>query len=90
MVLARFARGDGAAIVIDGVVALIAVTALVLTAFIGIRAAIDTFRGQNLSTLVGVRLLAPDDVLVTFEDFELENGYDKLTLKDGENGTEQM
>ncbi|MEM6390205.1 MAG: hypothetical protein AAF825_10245 [Pseudomonadota bacterium] len=71
MVLARFARGDGAAIVIDGVVALIAVTALVLTAFIGIRAAIDTFRGQNLSTLVGVRLLAPDDVLVTFEDFEL-------------------
>lgn len=70
MVLGRFARGDSAAISIDRVVAAVAVAALILAAIVGIRAGVDRFSGTNLSTLGGLRLLAPDDILLTFEDFE--------------------
>ncbi|MEM9755097.1 MAG: hypothetical protein AAF914_03840, partial [Pseudomonadota bacterium] len=38
---------------------------------IGLRTGADHLAGAPLPTLAGIRLLAPDDQLVTFEDFEL-------------------
>ena len=70
MVSARFARGDDAAITVDRLVAIAVLAVLLLSMLVGARALLDRFSGQNLTSLVGVRLLAPDDVLVTFEDFE--------------------
>lgn len=77
MVAGRPARVERAGLRIDRVVAAVAITALTLSISIGGRVIADRIAGTNLSTLAGIRLLAPDDRLVTFEDFELgASGWD--------------
>jgi len=71
MVAGRPVRAERAGLRIDRVVAAVAITALTLSITIGGRMVADHIAGTNLSTLAGIRLLAPDDRLVTFEDFEL-------------------
>lgn len=71
MVAGRPARAERAGLRIDRVVAAVAITALTLSISIGGRMIADRIAGTNLSTLAGIRLLAPTDELVTFEDFEL-------------------
>ena len=71
MVAGRPARVERVGLRIDRVVAAVAITALTLSISIGGRMLADRIAGTNLSTLAGIRLLAPDDRLVTFEDFEL-------------------
>ena len=70
MVGGRPARAERAGLRIDRVVAAVAITALTLSISIGGRMVADRIAGTNLSTLAGISLLAPDDRLVTFEDFE--------------------
>ena len=70
MVAGSRARAERAGLRIDRVVAAVAITALTLSISIGGRMLADRIAGTNLSTLAGIRLLAPDDWLVTFEDYE--------------------
>ncbi|MEM1272395.1 MAG: hypothetical protein AAGF88_01190 [Pseudomonadota bacterium] len=71
MVSGRSARVERVGIRIDRVVAAVAITALALSITIGVRTGANRIAGANMPTLAGIRLLAPDDSLVTFEDFEL-------------------
>ncbi|MEM9318036.1 MAG: hypothetical protein AAGA70_03410 [Pseudomonadota bacterium] len=71
MVAGRSARAESAGIRVDRVVAAVAISVLALSIYIGVRAGVDRAAGSNRPTLAGIRLLAPDDRLVTFEDFEL-------------------
>lgn len=71
MVTGRPVRGERAGLRIDRLVAVVAIAALGLSTSIAVRVIADRIAGTNLSTLAGISLLAPDDTLVTFEDFEL-------------------
>ncbi|MBF9029491.1 hypothetical protein HKCCE3408_03695 [Rhodobacterales bacterium HKCCE3408] len=71
MVSGRSVRPGGTDFKIDRVIAVAAVSALILLIIIGLRAIVDRVAGANTPTLAGIRLLAPDDRLVTFEDFEM-------------------
>lgn len=71
MVAGMPARMERAGLRIDRVVAAVAITALTLSITIFGRMVADRVAGTNLSSFAGISLLAPDDQLVTFEDFEL-------------------
>lgn len=70
MVAGKPARSSRAGLRVDRVVAAVAITALTLSVSIFGRTVADRISGTNLTTLAGISLLAPDDQLVTFEDFE--------------------
>lgn len=67
MVSGNYARVERAGLRIDRVVAAVAITALTLSVLI----AAQFLSATHSDSFAGLRLLAPDDHLVTFEDFEL-------------------
>lgn len=71
MVAGTVPRTQSVGMRIDRVVAAVAITVLTLSITIFGRMVADHIASNNLSTLAGISLLAPDDRLVTFEDFEL-------------------
>lgn len=71
MVSGRSARAERVGLRIDRAVAAVAVSALILSLILGLRIVAERLTGGTLPTLAGIRLLSPEDRLITFEDFEL-------------------